>query len=165
MAGLVAGRRLPWIKLWIEGMAHEKVALLSDGQFRSWVLVLCAGAQQPVRWRFASAQHAADATGRPLKHILDLIDRRLLDLRDGEVWIHDYQRWQIGEHPVRAAWNAMRELVAPLIYSRDGYRCLLCGAGRPLTVDHEVAIVNGGTNDLSNLRTLCRPCNSRKGAH
>ena len=40
-------------------------------------------------------------------------------------------------------------------------------AGHPaddLTVDHIVPKVRGGTDAASNLRVLCRPCNSRKAA-
>lgn len=32
------------------------------------------------------------------------------------------------------------------------------------TVDHIVALANGGTNERSNLRVICNRCNSRKGA-
>ena len=88
-------RRLPWFKFWPEAMRHEKVAMLSDGLFRTWLAALAYGSEQPVRWRFASVKHAATVTGRPAKHITDLIAARLLDLSDsGEVWVHDWRQWQ-----------------------------------------------------------------------
>jgi 5-methylcytosine-specific restriction endonuclease McrA len=31
------------------------------------------------------------------------------------------------------------------------------------TADHIVAVIDGGTHALDNLRGLCGPCNSRKG--
>lgn len=68
-------------------------------------------------------------------------------------------------HPMRVAWNRIKAKVSPIIFARDGYRCRFCGARFPLEVDHEIAIVRGGTNDESNLQTLCRPCNRRKWAH
>ncbi|MFN2427121.1 MAG: HNH endonuclease [Candidatus Binatia bacterium] len=37
-----------------------------------------------------------------------------------------------------------------------------CGDIEALTVDHVVALSRGGTDDLSNLRFLCRVHNSRK---
>ncbi len=49
------------------------------------------------------------------------------------------------------------------VFERDGYRCKSCGTGRRLTVDHIHPEVEGGTLELINLQTLCRPCNSRKG--
>lgn len=44
------------------------------------------------------------------------------------------------------------------------------GYGRPghastdLTADHDIALVNGGTDDPDNLTVLCRSCNTTKGA-
>jgi HNH endonuclease len=51
------------------------------------------------------------------------------------------------------------------VMARDGFRCLECGAVEDLTVDHIIPVAHGGTNEMSNLRTLCRHCNSRKGTH
>ena len=51
-----------------------------------------------------------------------------------------------------------------LIYARDGYACQVCGAARELAIDHIFPVSKGGSNDNANLRTLCRTCNSRKGA-
>lgn len=51
------------------------------------------------------------------------------------------------------------------ILKRDKYKCVLCGATAKTTVleiDHIVARVNGGTNDVKNLRVLCYECNAGK---
>jgi len=50
------------------------------------------------------------------------------------------------------------------IFQRDGYACTVCGSRSDLTIDHVHPVSLGGSNDLSNLRTLCRSCNSAKGA-
>ena len=50
------------------------------------------------------------------------------------------------------------------VFARDGYKCLACGSDEELSVDHIQPVSKGGTNDMENLQTLCRPCNSRKGA-
>lgn len=50
------------------------------------------------------------------------------------------------------------------VWERDDFRCLHCGARRFLTVDHVTPESRGGTLALDNLQTLCRSCNSRKGA-
>lgn len=88
-------RRLPWFKLWPEAMRHEKIVLLSDGAFRTWISMLAAGSEQPVRWRFASLKHAASVTARPAKQIREVIQARLVDeAEDGELWVHDWRQWQ-----------------------------------------------------------------------
>jgi hypothetical protein len=86
--------RLPWFKFWPEAMQHEKVALLDDGEFRTWLAILSYGSTQPTRWRFASAKHAAVVCGRPIEQVEGLIAAHLLDTADGELWIHDWKQWQ-----------------------------------------------------------------------
>lgn len=49
------------------------------------------------------------------------------------------------------------------IKDRDNHRCVLCGSGARLEVDHIIAVSIGGTNDDSNLQTLCKKCNRAKG--
>ncbi len=52
------------------------------------------------------------------------------------------------------------------IYLRDGFSCVVCGKaaddGHVLSLDHVVPRVDSGTNDSSNLVTLCCGCNSSK---
>lgn len=50
------------------------------------------------------------------------------------------------------------------VYERDGFACLHCGDVESLTLDHIYPYSRGGEDTLENLQTLCRPCNSRKGA-
>jgi len=50
------------------------------------------------------------------------------------------------------------------VFERDEYRCKFCGDHKDLTVDHIFPESKGGTLDLDNLQTLCRSCNSSKGA-
>lgn len=87
-------KRLPWIKFYPELLEHEKFAELSDSESWTWVNIWGKASQQPVRWRFASVQHAGKVTGRPLPHIRRLIAARLLDEREDGVWVHDWQQWQ-----------------------------------------------------------------------
>lgn len=52
-----------------------------------------------------------------------------------------------------------------IVLARDGLRCKHCGCDDidEIGVDHIIAVANGGTDDLGNLQTLCRSCNSKKG--
>ena len=51
------------------------------------------------------------------------------------------------------------------IFQRDDYKCLHCGSKSCLTIDHILAESKGGNLDGSNLQTLCRSCNSKKGTN
>ena len=46
---------------------------------------------------------------------------------------------------------------------RDGIRCVFCGAEDNLEIDNIVRYRDGGSNELDNLRTLCRPCHGKRG--
>lgn len=49
------------------------------------------------------------------------------------------------------------------IHARDGHKCLGCGSKENLNIDHNIALIRGGTDDDDNLQTLCGSCNSSKG--
>jgi 5-methylcytosine-specific restriction endonuclease McrA len=53
------------------------------------------------------------------------------------------------------------------IAQRDGWRCHVCGAGYrtddPWQIDHRIALANGGTNHINNLRLAHKSCNEGKG--
>lgn len=73
--------------------------------------------------------------------------------------------------------NWIRRAKRAAIYAADGHRCVYCGtqvsagnehgrasvAGTALaTLDHIVAVDNGGDNSTENLLTSCLACNSGK---
>ena len=70
--------------------------------------------------------------------------------------------------PARGTRKATSARVRYEILSRDGFMCQACGRGAKdgvkLTVDHVVPIDWGGSNDKTNLLTLCEECNSGKKA-
>lgn len=54
---------------------------------------------------------------------------------------------------------------AARVKERDGYQCQACGATDDLTVDHITPhAIDSGARADHELVTLCRSCNSRKGA-
>lgn len=60
-----------------------------------------------------------------------------------------------------SGWAWQRTRVAVL--EREGYRCVDCGTVQvSLQVDHIVPLAAGGSNDLANLRALCRWCHGRR---
>ena len=50
------------------------------------------------------------------------------------------------------------------IYERDGWMCVTCKSGDNLSLDHIIPWSLGGSDEFGNLQTMCRPCNSSKGA-
>lgn len=58
--------------------------------------------------------------------------------------------------PPKEVWEELRQLV----HKRDGERCVQCDEPQTISQCHIDHIRSGklGTNELSNLRTLCRRC-------
>ncbi len=58
--------------------------------------------------------------------------------------------------------------VRKYVYQRDKNQCQSCGqttTETKLSVDHIIPLATGGSNDMSNLQTLCLSCNSKKKHH
>jgi hypothetical protein len=58
-------------------------------------------------------------------------------------------------------WDRVRRVVL----QRDGYKCKNCSSQDQLHVHHIVPLSSGGTNNWSNLVTLCRKCHRRLHPH
>jgi 5-methylcytosine-specific restriction endonuclease McrA len=64
--------------------------------------------------------------------------------------------------------ESWRKKIRPYILERDGHTCQACSNpvdGADATIDHIIpkAITGVANNTASNLQTLCRSCNSKKG--
>lgn len=73
----------------------------------------------------------------------------------------------LGPEPVRARKYRKGKIDGSLrtaVFERDAYRCKRCGDHRSLAADHIYPESLGGETTLENLQTLCRSCNSSKGA-
>ncbi|MHA3115262.1 HNH endonuclease [Acinetobacter sp. ANC 4635] len=56
-------------------------------------------------------------------------------------------------------WRRLKES----IHARDGYTCQLCGrVTHQLECDHKINTAQGGTDDPSNLWSLCVECHKQK---
>lgn len=66
-------------------------------------------------------------------------------------------------------WEQVRPRRAPIpdkvrqaVYESDGHRCVSCGVAENLSLDHIHPWSKGGSDEMHNLQTMCRPCNSAK---
>ena len=61
--------------------------------------------------------------------------------------------------------------VRQYVFERDRFQCQSCGLDQKLdptaklTIDHIIPLATGGSNDMSNLQTLCQRCNQKKSHH
>ena len=66
------------------------------------------------------------------------------------------QGWRTA--PLPPGWERVRRRVL----RRDGYRCYVCGAEGASQVDHIIPVSRGGTDDESNLASICNACHAAK---
>ena len=84
------------------------------------------------------------------------------------IWIKPINGYIIPIFPEKNIKPKRNPIPAPLrheVFVRDGYRCLECGAtnkDEKLEADHIISVSQGGTDELSNLQTLCLVCNRAK---
>lgn len=98
--------------------------------------------------------------GDSRKEFDEWVDREILS--DSEAvyywpgWVDIFE----SHPPKRPIPNQLRQYV----FRRDGYACCQCGSTQHLSADHVRPEIRGGQAIPTNLQTLCRSCNSKKGA-
>ncbi len=79
---------------------------------------------------------------------------------------HRYERLRVVRAREEEATTARRERipddVRALVWSRDGGRCVRCGAEDDLQFDHVIPVAKGGGNAHGNIQILCGGCNRLK---
>jgi hypothetical protein len=122
----------------------------SDERLNAW-----AGYWRP---RKGSRRYQFAAWAR--KHLIDA-DGTLVD------WERIYPTASRREDERQEERRKINLKVRSRVMERDNFHCKRCGSGTehgPLVVDHIHPVSLGGRSDMDNLQTLCRPCNSGKGA-
>jgi hypothetical protein len=87
------------------------------------------------------------------------------NLEGQEIDSDDYEPFCEAKTPKRSSVSLRTRF---LIFSRDNYRCQICGRsaqdGATLEIDHKTPVANGGNGNRENLWTLCFECNRGKAA-
>jgi hypothetical protein len=90
-----------------------------------------------------------------------LADAGFIKPREGGYFVPAAVEWEVVRTGSR---DPIPGSVRKRVHERDGWRCVECGSAENLTLDHINPWSKGGSDKISNLRTLCGSCNSAKGA-
>lgn len=158
---------MPWARLDDSFHDNPRVIALTDepdgwAALGIWVFALCWAAKQGTGRVPAGLIRRAAGRETAERLAAILVRHRFWRQLDGYGWQIIPDR-SLGTW-VTPNWAGVPDFVREAIYERDGRACLNCGSADDLTLDHIWPRSLGGTDEVSNLQTLCRPCNSRKGA-
>jgi hypothetical protein len=150
-----------WFRFYDEALDDPKVQLLTPELFKAWVNLLCMANRGDgvILNNEALAWHLRCKPERVGLFIDALVEKGLIEDR-GDCFVpHNWDKWQHGDRPPAHEWAALRATV----FERDDYTCKYCGErGKALECDHIHPVARGGSHDLTNLVTACRPCNRDK---
>lgn len=168
---------MAWLRLYDDIVHDPKIMMLPAVHFRSWVLCLCMAKEKEgllppiehIAFQLRMTQEECKA------HIEALTAANLIDRDDEELRIHAWDKRQFVSDmsydrvkKYRAArkesgltTNGYQKHRAEVL-ERDGHCCRYCRSTDRLVLDHVVPIIRGGTDDVSNLVTACKRCNSKK---
>lgn len=158
-----------WFRIDSRVGSGPAAAIVGDDALGLWVRAGCWLATYPKQGNFIPMPSAKHLGRRG--QIKRLVEVGLwIEVDGGYEMYHGLDVGPCGLHG--DAWSVQLPAQRPpisrdlreFIYERDGYACLECGSADDLSLDHIWPYSKGGEDTEENLRTLCRPCNSRKGA-
>jgi hypothetical protein len=146
------------LKIHSRSFTHPKIVLAGNAATGLWVrLAAWAARHHPGDWTVPG--ELARSYGTPAQIRRMVAAGLATPSIDGYELDDELLAWERGES--RAAIPAEQR---QRIYDRDGNACLNCGTTEDLTLDHVHPWSLYGPDTDDNLRTLCRSCNSSKGA-
>lgn len=136
-------------------LSQEKMLSVLSELRGSCISVLVALAIANTKGEYPTQMDISEQTGYSTREVcratkclrvLGLIPEKTISgyLQSGKIRISNELRWKVWE--------------------KDNFTCQICGSRTNLSVDHIYPESAGGKTTLDNLQTLCRTCNSRKGA-
>jgi hypothetical protein len=168
-----------WLRLYDDVINDPKVLRLPEATRWHWVAVLCVaskhdGALPPLD---ELAFYLRTTPAKATVILAALVKGGLLDKTEtgfaphnwsGRQYKSDGSAERVKRHrEKRAAAGLQSQWTAPkalrqAVYDRDGHKCVYCGSGDRLSLDHRTPEIRGGTHDFDNLATACLSCNGAK---
>lgn len=107
--------------------------------------------------------------GRISHHVLKVLGGTKRDadtLVEVGLWERDGDNF-LGRYEIRRSDRRadIPPAIRAAVYERDEFACVTCGTGNDLSLDHVIPWSRGGADTVENFQTMCRPCNSAKGAN
>ena len=162
---------MPWLKIDSRIYSHPVNGLVSPAAMWVWVSACCWLAQYPDHGAWIP-KSTLRIFGARKKHVEELCAAGLwTDTGTGyEVYTRmdlagsglQDQLWDRGQSLERR--KTIPLTLRTFVYERDDFACVECGSQEDLSLDHIFPWSMGGTDSPDNLQTLCRSCNSVKGA-
>lgn len=132
------------------------------GTREAWIWL---GLYGPVRrdrrnvWRRLAREWHWDKPGKVKTFLERMVNAGLVVITDAEISAREYaDAVPTAVRPGLDSWRALRQAV----FERDGFACTYCGDDRDLACDHIIPRSRGGRDEMENLTTACKPCNSSK---
>lgn len=171
-----------WLKLFTEARTDVKLSRLTEGQHLVWFNLLCLAGEQKERGviEYEDTEVLALEVARGNVDLLTetlpvLAKLRIVKLSDGRIefinWAERQGRKDDSKDRVRRYRDRRKDLGVSAngyikyreeIYARDGYACVYCGSAENLCIDHTLPTLLGGGDEMDNLATACKQCNSGK---
>lgn len=165
-----------WFKVDDHFTSHPVTAYVGDEALGYWMRLGCWLAQFPDQGDLIPRVIAEglDRSKRSARRKLrTLVEAGLLDPDGDDFRMHATldicgsglpdRAWDV-ERTDRERRAHISRTIRAEVYRRDGHACVECGTDEHLSLDHIFPWSKGGSDEIENLRTLCRSCNSRKGA-
>lgn len=164
---------MPWFKVDDHITTHPATLIAGDEALGFWLRLGCWLSRHPQPEDVLPAAVVERLDGRRrMRKVRRLVDAGFLTPCDGGYRMHPTldisgssladRAWDIDGGQERRAH--ITRAVRVQVYERDQHACVECSSTKDLSLDHIWPWSKGGSDELENLRTLCRPCNSRKGA-
>ena len=169
-----------WFRMYGDVINDPKVMRLPEAMRWHWVSVLCVASKNDGMLPSATdlAFQLRTTAQRVAAIVAELVAAGLVDKLegggfkphnwDGRQYKSDNSTGRVQRYREKRAaaglpvtWTAPKKLKAA-VYERDGHQCVYCGSLDDLSIDHKTPQSRGGTDDMDNLQTLCRPCNASK---